>query len=128
MNAPFSAEFGIIDLAWALIADISCSIFDQYNNLCEMITHSKPYILGCGGGFRSSALCQMLSDLTGKELILYQNFEMASITGSAELCNDFFGIENTRHNWEKARYTPNADSIVQNYHEIWSKNRMMLNA
>jgi autoinducer 2 (AI-2) kinase len=127
MNSPFSVECDIIDLTWALLADISCSIYEQYRNLCEMIPHTKAYILGCGGGFRSTLLCQMLSDLTGKELMLYHNYETASIIGCAELCNDYFGIENTRQNWEKARYVPNGDELIHLYYDVWSKNRMLLN-
>lgn len=127
MNAPFGAECDIIDLAWALLADISCSIYEQYRNLCEMIPHTKSYILGCGGGFQSSLLCRMLANLTGKELILCHNFEMASIIGCAELCNDYFGIKNIRQNWEKARYVPNGDELIHLYYDVWSKNRMLLN-
>lgn len=92
MGAPFNASCDATDLLWALVADIACSIYVQYSSLCEMVLHEKDYILGCGGGLQSEVLCQMIADLTGKELIIYEGFEQASIYGCIRLCNEYFGI------------------------------------
>ena len=47
MKSPFDATLKPIHLIWAVVADIACSIYVQYQSLCEMIRHDKDYILGC---------------------------------------------------------------------------------
>ena len=70
MRAPLAAEAERTDLVWAVLADIACSIHEQLQYLARLTGNQSPYILGCGGGFQSEALCQMLADLSGRELRL----------------------------------------------------------
>lgn len=65
MRAPLDAEADRTDLAWAVLADIACSTHEQLQHLVELTGNEGGPILGCGGGFQSEALCQMLSDLSG---------------------------------------------------------------
>ena len=87
MKSPFDATLKPIHLIWAVVADIACSIYVQYQSLCEMIRHDKDYILGCAGGFQSKMLCQHLADLTGKKLVVREGFRQASINGCLKICN-----------------------------------------
>lgn len=127
MRSPLSAEFDRYDMAWAVIADIACSIYQQYRNLCEMIPHTKPYILGCGGGFKTAILCQLLTDLTEKELILRRNFDKASAAGCAAICNDYFGAESKSCGQEEMKYRPQNDELIHSYYDLWNTNRTLLN-
>lgn len=127
MGAPLNASCTATDLLWALVADIACSIYVQYNSLCEMIPHKKSYILGCGGGFQSAALCQMIADLTGKEFVIYEGFEQASIQGCVKVCNEYFAIDEEKDKGTKMRFIPQEDSLVKEYYPVWLQNREMLN-
>lgn len=126
-GAPFDGNFDMTDLLWALVGDIACSIYVQYESLCEMIPHKKNYILGCGGGLQSKVLCQMIADLTGRELIIHEGFEQASIFGCISLCNEYFGIPESGSRCQKLNFKPGSGSLIHRYYPIWMKNRQMLN-
>ena len=116
MKSPFDATLKPIHLIWAVVADIACSIYVQYQSLCEMIRHDKDYILGCAGGFQSKMLCQHLADLTGKKLVVREGFSQASINGCLKICNAYYGITSEKKS-EQAEmvYTPKDGSLIQEY-------------
>lgn len=128
MKSPFDATLKPIHLIWAVVADIACSIYVQYQSLCEMIRHDKDYILGCAGGFQSKMLCQHLADLTGKKLVVREGFSQASINGCLKICNAYYGITSEKKS-EQAEmvYTPKDGSLIQEYYQEWLNNREMLN-
>lgn len=128
MKSPFDATLKPIHLIWAVVADIACSIYVQYQSLCEMIRHDKDYILGCAGGFQSKMLCQHLADLTGKKLVVREGFSQASINGCLRICNAYYGITSEKKS-EQAEmvYTPKDGSLIQEYYQEWLNNREMLN-
>lgn len=127
MNAPFSAEVDKTDFLWALVADMACAILVQYQSFCEMIPHKKNYILGCGGGFQSDVLCQMISTLTGKRLIIRKGYEQASVLGCVSICNDYYQIPNKHHEEVLKSFLPEDSALVKEYFPVWRENRRMLN-
>lgn len=126
MRAPLDAAFDRTDLSWAVLADIACSIYEQYTNL-SALTGSKPYLLGCGGGFKSGALCQMMADLTGKELRLRSGFEQATVLGLISVCNECLGEPPIRTNETCVCYLPQKDSLIFDYYPNWLRNRNQMN-
>ncbi len=128
-KAPFDAALRAVDFAWAVVADIACSIYVQYNSLCGMTGHKKDYLLGCAGGFRSKMLCQHLADLTGKKLIIREGFEQASIHGCRKVCNRHYGIDTEEKTGDKEEkvYIPCEQSLIHAYYEEWLANRQALN-
>ncbi len=128
-KAPFGADLEAVNLAWAVVADIACSIYVQYNSLCEMTGHKKDYLLGCAGGFRSKMLCRHLADLTGKKLIIREGFEQASIHGCRKICNERYGTCTEEEKGEKQEkvYLPCEQSLIHAYYEEWLENRQVLN-
>ena len=127
MDAPLNHLVDATDLLWAMVADMACSIYVQHKNLCELIPHSRSYILGCGGGLQSGVLCQMISDLTGKEFVIHKGFEQASVLGCIKICNEYYNIGHEESGNIERRYVPHEDSLVKEYYSIWLKNREMLN-
>lgn len=126
MPAPLDAGCDKYDFALAVIADIACAIFQQYSNLCDMIPHNKDYLLGCGGGFQSGMLCQLLSDLTGKDLIIREGFCQASLLGCVKICNAYYGISSERKQVEKV-YKTRKKSIIEDYYVKWNRIRNLIN-
>ena len=129
MRAPFPQNMDLGDYALAVLSDIACSIYVQYNNLCEMIPNSNNYILGCGGGFKQKYLCHAIADLTGRELRMYEGFDQATVLGCVKLCNEHFGIDNKESTSEPLVYKPNSnpDSLIERYFREWRINRNTLN-
>lgn len=129
MRAPFPQNMDLADYALAVLSDIACSIYVQYQNLREMIPNSNDYILGCGGGFKSKYLCHAIADLTGRELRMYEGFDQATVLGCVKLLNEHFGIDNKASTSEPLIYKPNSspDTLIERYFQEWRVNRNILN-
>ena len=126
MNSPLDADVDRLDLIWAVLADIACASFEQFSMLTQITENRSPTILGCGGGFRSSALCQMLSDLSGRELCLRPGFEQATVMGLISLCNENFG-EVPASAGELIVYHPRKAQLIHRYYHVWLENRNRAN-
>ncbi|NLC72928.1 MAG: carbohydrate kinase [Ruminococcaceae bacterium] len=129
MRSPLGEELSREDMLWAVLADVACSIYEQLKRLKAISNNESSTLLCCGGGFRSAALCQMLSDLCGLELILYSGFEEASLGGLILLCNKAAGIS-TKADEEAdiaKKYYPGKDRLIHSYHPVWEKNRQNAN-
>ena len=128
MASPFSESADRIDLMWAVLADTACATYEQLWRLCKLSKHNKSYILGCGGGFRSHTLCQMLSDLSGLELRLLPGYEQATLLGLTAVCNSAFGINTlTEAAGRTQRFQPMQDILIHRYHPVWNHNRLRAN-
>ena len=127
MASPMADKADRIDMAWAVVADIACSIYEQLYRLTALTGFEKKYILACGGGFRSAALCQMVSDLSGLELRMRPGFEQATVNGLVRLCNGALGYAQSDVSSEYISYFPRDNQLIHRYHPIWSQNRMSVN-
>lgn len=127
-NSPFADDVDRIDLMWAELADIACSVYEQLWRLRELSGHTRDYVLGCGGGFQSGTLCQMLADLSGLELRLKPGFEQATLLGLITVCNDALGLDNAlQPAGQSKRYIPQKGALIHQYYPIWNKNRLFAN-
>jgi len=92
-RTPLPAELKKADFAYALLIDIACSIARNIRNLEIKTKASVKEIVGCGGGFQSEVLCNLVSSFTSKPLKLKKNFFQATSMGGVYLGNRFFGDE-----------------------------------
>lgn len=127
MKSPMGDQSDFYDMMWAVIGDIACSTVRQYNNLCKLVPNERDYIIGCGGGFQSVILPQMIADLSGKKVVLYEGFEQATLNGCLEILNKYFKVKEGREFKKVAEYVPRKDALISKYHKDWLTNRMMLN-
>ena len=127
MRAPLAAEAERTDLVWAVLADIACSIHEQLQYLARLTGNQSPYILGCGGGFQSEALCQMLADLSGRELRLRPGFRQATVQGLTALCNDCLGEIPVKQGETPQIYRPREGKLIHRYEPEWRENRNLAN-
>lgn len=125
LSAPLEETCDRYDFAYSCVGDIACSIYEEYRNLCEITGDNSSEVLGCGGGFQSEVLCQMLADLSGKRLILRNGYEQASILGCVKLCS---GKEDHSfsHTFLK-EYTPGGKALIHEYYEKWKTIRRLIN-
>ena len=126
--SPFPEPLDRVDMLWAVLADGACGIYEQLWRLRDLSGHDRPYILGCGGSFRSAALCQMLADLSGLELRLKPGFEQATLFGLVSLCNSALH-DDTRlgADGEERVYTPKENPLIRKYHRQWNARRLAVN-
>lgn len=127
MKPPFRADLHRVDMAWAVVADIACSIYYQYQQLLSMIPNHRNYVLGCGGGFQSRTLCQHIADLCQKELKLPEGYSQASILGCVKLCNQYFNLSTQIDKDEYIIFKPKQDTLIHEYYALWVKNRRKVN-
>lgn len=128
MRPPFHFDMHRIDLAWAVVGDIACSIYTQYLNITNLLRLEPDKIVGCGGGFQSKILCQHIADLTGKELYLPMNYQQSSILGCICICNQAFAIKEDVLSNNHIIYKPQKSSLVLQYYDLWKVNREKLDS
>ncbi len=128
LHPPLSTDFSCIDMLYAIVADIACSIYYQCLNLSRSIASHNNYILGCGGGFQSAMLCQHLANLTQKELWLSDGFSQASSIGCVKLCSKALKVENNQKSGEYIVYKPNKEKLIHTYYSLWCDYRKKLTA
>lgn len=127
MPSPLSEKVDCIDMAWAVLADIACSIYEQLCSLIELTGFEKTYVLGCGGGFRSKTFCRMIADLSGLELRIRPGFEQATVNGLVALCNNALGVHDRCTTNEYTLFTPRTKQLIHSYYPLWNENRLKAN-
>ena len=126
-RSPFQEGGDLVDLLWAELGDIACSIHEQLWRLRELSGHSRGYVLGCGGGFRSETLCRMLADLSGLELRLKPGFEQATVLGLVNICSQALGFDMPAPDGKDRIFRPHADRLIHRYYPVWSARRLDAN-
>ena len=124
--SPMDTQFDRVDMAWAVLADIACSIYEQLRRLISLTKANGACIYGCGGGFRSEALCQMLSDLSGMELRLCSGFVQATLQGLVNICGAYLGLPAQSAQSSKS-FFPREHSLIHEYYPVWLENRAKAN-
>ncbi len=128
LPSPFPDPLDRVDMIWAVLADSACAVYEQLRRLRELSGHERSFLLGCGGGFRSAALCHMLADLSGLELRLQPGFSQATLYGLTALCGQALGEPVlSAAEGEPLRYKPEDNALIRRYHEQWSWQRLALN-
>ena len=127
MGSPFSDAVDRLDMMWATLADVACSIYEQLWRLRQLSAHNRRYVLCCGGGFRSDSLCQMLADLSGLELRLKPGFEQATVQGLTAICNAAISLPRAAANGQERRFQPRERALIHRYYPVWSENRRSAN-
>lgn len=127
MSSPLGVDLDRVDLIWAVLADIACSTYEQLDHLMALTKAHASVLLGCGGGFRSQALCQMLADLSGLELRLRPGFEQATVLGLISLCNECLGESGPSLQGDAKAYLPRRSQLIHQYYPVWLENRNRAN-
>lgn len=125
-NVPVNHELSRVHFVWATLWDIACSVFENYKSLCSVTPDRKAAIWVCGGGMESKQLRQFIATLTGKNVVIKDNFRHASVVGGAILCNRATGnsAEISNH-IETVAPSGNAEHYVS-LHAQWKQNRSSL--
>lgn len=126
MRAPLRDGLDRFDFIWAVLADSVCATFEQYDHLRRITGNDTGMIRGCGGGFRSRALCRMLAALSGKDIYLEKNFEQATTVGLIRLCNEYYG-EQTDTGSDPEIIRAMDYPLIQRYYVEWLRNRDAVN-
>ena len=126
-RSPMAAELDRIDMMWAVLGDIACSIYEQLSHLTGLVGNDRDYVLGCGGGFQSGTLCQMLADLSGRQLRLAPGFEQATVQGLISICNETLGLPGGSSGGEKICFLPRKEQLIHAYYPLWLENRNRAN-
>lgn len=127
MRSPLQPGFDRVDMAWAVLADIACSTYEQLHRLVSLTNNTSKAVLCCGGGFQSVTLCRMLADLSGMDVVLRPGFEQATVNGLVAICNEALGIENALLSEQIITHSPRENTLIHKYYPIWLENRTRVN-
>lgn len=123
-RSPADIALDRLEMLWAVLADIACSVYEQLYRLIELTGSRADFIRCCGGGFRSQALCQMLADLSGMELRLYLGYEQATVQGLVRICSQALGeTAACAAPCPIAVIRPGNNPLIRDYHKVWLENR-----
>lgn len=112
--------------AWASLWDIACAIYTVWQEM-EGITNNQPsYIWGCGGGFQSETLSQMLADLLQKEIRVKQDGRHSSVLGAALICSEAIGLDMPEGEEAYQAILPSDSRDNSDLYEEWSAWRKRL--
>lgn len=123
MNVPFNQSLKREDFIHAVVVDIAFAITFKIRQNEVLSQTNSPYIVGSGGGLRLSSLCQLIADMTGKKLVLKDNFNEASVIGGALICFE------TNPKYEKQQlsvieeFLPNRNEYLRKRLEEWILHR-----
>lgn len=120
---PVDEYTGPEDMLWAALADTACSIYEQLWRLIEITGCKAKTIQGYGGGFQSAALGNMLSELSGCEIVLKPGFEQATLRGLQNICESKLGGFWMPQNEEDTIYRPGECELIKEYYPAWLENR-----
>lgn len=92
-NAPVSHQLTRGGFVFAILWDIACSIYENYNVLCSVSKYEKDYIWACGGGVQSRKLRQFIANLTNKKVRIRNTYRQSSVLGGAFICARALGLK-----------------------------------
>lgn len=124
-DAPVSHQLTRADFVLATLWDIACSIYENYNTLSSVSTHSKDYIWACGGGMESPTLRRLIAGLTGKKVLMRGNYRQSSAAGGTMLCNKALGRPAGVPGAPDV-VLPGSDGRYGEWYDGWKKNRLSL--
>lgn len=124
-EVPVSHELKRAHFTFATLADIACSIAENYWILCEVTGDEPEYIWGCGGGFESKMLRHLLANLLQKELRIRKSYRQPSVTGGVLICNNTLEID-TEFIQEFEVTKPTEDIQIFNWIDKWKWTRKTL--
>lgn len=121
-------EVSSYDLAWSILADMACSIYAYISKLEYIMNKKYNTIRGLGNGLSSETLCQMIANLTCKNLILSPNYKKATTFGLANICNEYFENNKCRKLNKDSiiEYMPNNDELIKKYYKKWKANNIFI--
>lgn len=106
------------DFLHAMLLDVAFQIVNNYHHITKVEPTTKPYLLGCGGGFRSSITAQAVADISGIEVWLPKGYDQSTMYGCLHLCNQALGLPKVPRELERVM-KPQENMELQRYYEKW---------
>jgi len=106
-EVPISHQLSRVHFVWAALWDIACSIKENLDCLAKVDNYQEDYFWGCGGGFQSSVIRQVLASLTNKKIFIREGYNQASVSGGSMICNEYFGINHHKNKKISITYPQN---------------------
>lgn len=122
---PISHNLTRGHFTFALLWDMACSIFENYQSLIDLVPYHQNYVWACGGGIQSPVLQQFLANLLNKEIRIRENYRQATVAGGALICSRALGISNDK----PLSYTsilPETGNESSHWYQTWKVNRQNL--
>ena len=121
-NAPVSHQLTRGGFVFAILWDIACSIYENYNALCSVSVHEQDYIWACGGGVQSRKLRQFIANLTGKKVRIKDTYRQSSALGGAFVCAKALGIAMPSPQ-PKEEVVPESRELFLGLYDQWKRAR-----
>lgn len=125
MEAPLSDQIERADLVLSVLLDYAFSFKTNLDQLLDVVHKENAVLYGCGGGFIGTILPQLLANISGCEIRVPQNFELASCSGLVDQINHYF--QRTGNSAQLHHIiTPHPAEVLLPYYEQWQAYRHLL--
>jgi autoinducer 2 (AI-2) kinase len=116
-DTPVSHELTRASFVRGTLWDIACCIKENFECLCAVSGHTPEFVWGCGGGFQSGMLRQLVADLTGKKILFRRGFVQSSVVGGALICSEALGVAGTKATGVEEVYPRHNKDYSEKYRE-----------
>ncbi|MCH4014464.1 MAG: carbohydrate kinase [Solobacterium sp.] len=122
MRSPLQANVNRQEMMYAVLGDIACGIYEELWRNIKITGNNPERIYGCGGGFQSKTLCNMIASLANKKLVLKHGYNQATVLGLVNIANSTFCEKSGNHS-EIVEYEPDPNNLIHRYYKKWLENR-----
>lgn len=122
MRSPLQLNVNRQEMMYAVLGDIACGIYEELWRNIKITGNDTERIYGCGGGFQSKTLCNMIASLANKKLVLKHGYNQATVFGLVNVANSTL-CEESGNNPEIVEYEPDPNNLIHSYYKKWMENR-----
>ncbi len=115
------------DFAYAVLLDYAFSFKNNFDNNVSISGCRPARILGCGNGFASKILPQLMADLIGQEIQIVEGYSHATVTGLYRVLSSQFGLVPAGTLNIIATYRPRSNSPLGCAYKKWLSARALFN-
>lgn len=126
VDAPLQEDLSRADIVLAILLDYVFSFKLNYSQLLDVTGAGKGTLYGCGGGFLSGLLPQLMADAIQREIQVPDGFSYASCMGLVNQLNRFFGREAAQAQ-PVCTVTPGRRGGLDDLYERWQSMRELIN-
>ena len=127
LSSPLDGALERKDFAYAVLLDYAFSFKNNFENNVSISGCRPSKILGCGNGFASKILPQLMADLIGQEIHIVDGYSHATMVGVHHLLSQKMGNSCCSKRKVIRTVFPEKNSPLTEYYDKWLNIRTLFN-
>lgn len=127
LPSPLGQNIERKHFAYAVLMDYAYSFKNNYENIISIVGQRPQRVFGCGNGFASSILPQLMSDLIQQEIQIVDKYSYATIAGVHQMLSRSLNKGESNGCNILRIVTPNPKNVVNDNYGRWLSARSLFN-